>query len=383
MRGEKRNFVIGLNSGTSFDGVDAVLVKFIEDSIKPYFIDGVVCEYPGAIEEKIRRLINAETRHVVSLQEISQLNFLLGEIFADAALKIMKKNKLGIEDILLIGSHGQTIFHMPRLEVISGKKIRSTFQIGESSVIAQRTRIITVSNFRESDIACGGQGAPLVPFLDYVFFGKDKEIKATLNIGGIANVTLVDKNLSPLAFDIGPGNALIDLACKKYFGMDYDDNGKIAKNGKILYKKVENALRDEYFREKPPKTTGKEYFNNAFIQKYFSNVRKKEDKIATITYFTARTIQEAFIDFVFPKHDVKEIVVSGGGVRNKTLMKQLALLLPDIKFTISDKYGLPSKYKEAILFATLAYTCYKGIPNNVPSCTGAKKKVILGKVTEV
>lgn len=380
----KNNLVIGLNSGTSFDGIDVALVNFKEKNLKPNFIDGFVYEYPRSVKEELRQLIEyTEALHKTPLLAISQLNFLLGEIFADAALKIIKKNKLTTKDIFLIGSHGQTIFHKGDFENILGKKIRSSFQIGESSVIAQRTRIKTVSNFRESDIACGGQGAPLMPFLDFLFFGKDKGLKATLNIGGIANISIVGKNITPIGFDTGPGNSLIDLACKKYFNKDYDNSGELAKKGKIIYKKVKNALKNEYFRKKPPKTTGKEYFNCLFIEKYFLDIRNKKDMIATLTYFTARSIHQAFIDYIYPKYDIKEIIISGGGTKNKILTKNLMVLLPDIRFTISDKYGLPSKFKEAILFATLAYTCYKGIPNNIPSCTGAKNKVVLGKMTFV
>ncbi len=385
-------YVIGLNSGTSFDGIDVALVKFKTGSLIPKFIDGILCEYPKVVKDKVGNLI-IETCHGmsqrgVSLREISQLNFLLGELFADAALQIIKKNKLKSKDILLIASHGQTVFHHPQIEEIGKYKVRSTLQIGESSIIAQKTGITTVSNFREADIAAGGQGAPLVPYLDWVIFNKSKNIKAVLNIGGISNVTIVGKNIIPIAFDIGPGNALIDLLAKSY-KKDFDQDGKLALRGNVYFSCVEKALKDPYFNKKPPKSTGKEYFNLAFIKKYFSKIKKKEDKIATITYFTARTIQYSFQKFVFPQYKVDELVISGGGIKNKTLMKYLKKLITVEAYshmpllTISNKYGLPSKYKEAILFALLGYTCHLGKTNNIPSCTGAKKKVILGKITEV
>ena len=378
-----QKYIIGLNSGTSFDGIDVALVRFKKGDLKPIFINGVVYEYPKVVKERIRKLISGiGTIHELSLQSASQLNFLLGEIFADAALKIIKKNKLKQKDVLLIASHGQTIYHHPQIEQISNYKIRSTFQIGESSVIAQKTGIKTVSNFREADIANGGQGAPLMPYLDWTLFNKSKNIKAVLNIGGIANVTVVGKDITPIAFDTGPGNALIDLVSQKYFKKDFDKDGKVAQKGKIFFKLIDKALKDYYFKIKPPKSTGKEYFNESFLKKYFLKIKKKEDKLATLTYLTAKSIQKSLENFVFPKFNISEIVISGGGIRNKTLIKHLKKLLPKIKLSISDKYKVPSKYKEAILFALLGYTCHLGKTNNT-SCTGAKKKAILGKITNV
>ena len=383
-----KNYVIGISSGTSFDGIDVALVKFTNKSLTPRFVDGIVYEYPKIIKDRIRKLI-IETCHGMSqrsgihLSESSQLNFLLGEIFGEAVLQIIEKNKLKSKNILLIGSHGQTIFHHPQIEEFGKYKVRSTLQIGESSIIAQRTGIKTVSNFREADIAAGGQGAPLVPYLDWTVFNKSKNVKAVLNIGGISNVTIVGKNVVPIAFDIGPGNALIDLLAKDYFKKDFDQGGKLALKGSVYFSCVEKALKDLYFNKKPPKSTGKEYFNLSFIKKYSSEIKKKEDKIATLTYFTARTIQYSFQKFVFPRYKVDELVISGGGIKNKTLMRTLKLLFPNLTISSSDKYDLPSKYKEAILFALLGYTCHLGKTNNIPSCTGAKKKVILGKITEV
>lgn len=374
------NLVIGLNSGTSFDGVDVALVKF--SSVNKFeFVDGLIYEYPSRIKEKIRAVISGNIDSCSLLKEISQLNFLLGEVFADAALRIIKKNKLKKENILLIASHGQTIFHHPNIEHIASYKVRSTLQLGESSVISARTGIDVVSNFREADIAVGGHGAPLISFMDNVCFGKSKHSKAILNIGGISNVTVVGKNIEPIAFDIGPGNALIDLVAKDLFRKEFDFNGTFARKGNVDYKVVEIALKDSFFKRKPPKTTGKEYFNSSFIRKYFSGIKNKEDKIATVTFFTARVIQQAFNDFIFFKYKVDEIISSGGGIKNKTLMNHLMKLIPSVRFSNSDKYGLPYKYKEAILFALLGYTCKKKIKNNIPSCTGAKKKAILGKMT--
>ena len=380
-----QNLVIGLNSGTSFDGIDTVLVKFKKGSLKPVFVDGLIYEYPKSIKEKIRTLIT-DTRtcpRISLLQTISQLNFLLGEMFATAVLKIIKRNNLNSKDILLVASHGQTIYHHPKIENIARHKIRSTFQLGESTVIAQRTRIKTISNFREGDIACGGQGAPLMPFLDWVIFNKEQEVVTILNLGGIANITVCGKNTIPIAFDIGPANALIDLISTKYFKKDFDKDGKLARKGKVHCNLIEQALRDLYFKKKPPKSTGKEYFNFNFIQKYFATIKRKEDKLATVTFLTAKTIEKAFKNFIFPRFKVNKIVISGGGIKNKTLINHLRELLPGLQLVSSDKYGFPTQYKEAILFALLGYTCHLKKPNNMPSCTGAKRRVILGKITEV
>ena len=378
----KKKYVIGLNSGTSFDGIDVALVKFSRN-LKVKLVDGFVYEYPMVVRERIRKLINPYVgagRDLHLLREISQLNFLLGEIFAEAALKIIKKNKLKQENILLIASHGQTIYHHPETESFGKYKISSTFQIGESSVISARTSIKVISNFREADIAAGGQGAPLMPYLDHVYFGNSKNLKAILNIGGISNVTVVGEGIIPIAFDIGPGNALIDMISKKYFNKEFDVDGKLAKDGKVISRFVEIALKDPYFKNKPPKSTGKEYFNLRFVEKYFSKIRNKEDKIATVTYFSAKVIEKAFNDFIFPKYKVKELVISGGGLKNIVLVNHLKELLLNLRFSTSDKYGLPYKCKEAILFALLGYTCHLKKPNNIPSCTGAKEKIILGKI---
>lgn len=374
-----KKYVIGINSGTSFDGVDVALVEFKKNNLIPRFIDGIIYPLPKNVKKLIGAAIVGSSRDC-SLHGISQLNFVLGEIFAAAALKIVKKNKLKSKEVLLIGSHGQTIYHVPKYEKFGKYKIRSTFQIGEASVISQRTGIKTISNFREADISAGGSGAPLMPFLDYIFFKNSKNIKAVLNIGGISNITIVGKNITPIAFDIGPGNALIDLVCKKYFNRDFDKDGKIANSGDVDIKSVNAALKDQYFKIKPPKSTGKEYFNEVFIKKYFSSIKDKKDLLSTLTYFSAACIEKAFYDFIFPKYDVNELIISGGGVKNKTLITDLQYLFPDLAISSSDQYGIPYKYKEAVLFALLAYTSHFGIKNNIPPSTGAKKSVVLGKI---
>jgi anhydro-N-acetylmuramic acid kinase len=369
---KKNPYIIGINSGTSFDGIDVALVRFKGKSLSPIFIDGISIKYPRRIKEKIRMVINAGAIHELPQRTITSLDSHLGEIFSGAALKIIKKHKLKKEDILLIGSHGQTVYHKPRVKSV---------QLGDGKTIAKKTGIKTVYDFRTSDIKAGGEGAPLVPFLDHIVFNKSKNIKGILNIGGISNITIVGKNCTPTAFDIGPGNALIDLISKKYFNKDYDKDGLFAGKGEVYLKLIDRALKDKYFKAKPPKSTGKEYFNEKFIKKYFSKIKNKYDLIATTTCFSAECIEQALYDFVFPKYNLNELVISGGGLKNKALIYHLQSLLTDIRFSSSDQYDLPYQYKEAMLFALLGYTCHLGIPSNIPSCTGAKRKVVLGKIT--
>lgn len=366
----KKNLAIGINSGTSFDGIDVALVKFKGKDLKPIFLNGVSYNFPKSIKDKISKIIRRGFHNTSSI-EILKLDTALGSQFADAALKAMKKYKLKKEDVLLIGSHGQTIYHKPRVKSV---------QIGDGEIIAKKTGIKTAYDFREADIKAGGEGAPLMPFLDQTIFSKSKNIKCILNIGGISNITIVGKNKTPIAFDIGPGNALIDLATSLYFKKDFDKDGIIAKKGTVNLKAIHKALKDSYFKRKPPKSTGKEYFNKKFIDKYFSSIKNKNDLIATLTFFSAECIEQALYDFVFPKYDVTELVISGGGLKNNTLISSLQLLLPDLRFSSSDEYGLPYKYKEAILFALLGYTCHLQIPSNIPTSTGAIKRVVLGKI---
>ncbi len=374
----KDNFVIGINSGTSFDGIDIALVRFKSNDLNPHFITGSSFSFPGIVKNKLRNLIVKNNK--TTLEEISQLNFLLGEIFADCTVKFLKKNKLKPKDILLVACHGQTIYHHPKIESISGYKIRSTFQIGESSIISNKTGIKTISNFREADISIGGEGAPLMPLLDNVIFGSLKETIAILNIGGISNVSIVGKNISPIAFDIGPGNALLDLISKQYFNSDYDKDGKIAKSGKVDFKLIDKAIKDPYFLKRPPKSTGKEYFNSQFINKYFSKIKSKKDLLATLNYLSAKSIEESFKKYVFPKYKIKELIVSGGGVKNKTLINHIKTLMPNLKVKESSEYDISPKYKEAILFAFLGYKCHLQIPSRILS-KGSQKESILGKIS--
>ena len=354
-------------SGTSADGVDAAVVDIKNNKVGLLAFDTFA--YSKTLRKNILELGEQKTCQPA---DISNLNFLIGEVFADAAIKLCKKNKINLKTIDLIGSHGQTIYHKPAC---------NTLQIGEPSVIAYRTGITTVADFRPKDIAAGGQGAPLVPFADY-FLLKDKKLnRAVQNIGGITNVTYLPANCKPkdiIAFDTGPGNMIIDrlvyLATKGK--QNFDRDGKIAAKGTVNIKLLNEMMAHPYFHRKPPKTTGREMFGREYADAFYKKL-SNEDTIATATALTAISIAQSYKRFLPRLPD--EIILCGGGARNKTLVKMLRQNIKS-KILFTDDFGINSDAKEAVSFAILAYATIKGIANNVPSATGAKKAVILGKV---
>lgn len=367
--------VIGLMSGTSCDSIDAGLCEVYPDmTVK--LIKGINYKYPVHIKEKIFQIFRDEA----TVSDICQMNFAIGECFANAANILTEE--FGKPDF--ISSHGQTIFHYPFDEKIDDVSIKSTLQIGESSVIAQKTGCMVVSNFREADIAQGGQGAPLVCFADEKWFrGKDKKNFAIQNIGGISNVTVVSKDYDTFGFDTGLGNIMIDYCASKYFSLHYDKDGKIASEGIVSDSWLECLLQDEYYFVEPPKSTGREYFNPKYIENALKYAPKDpKDILATVTALTAKTIAEAYERFIYPNVGIHEAVICGGGAYNKTLMKFLRSYLPSyIELKTCEDYGISNNFKEVMAFALLGYCTYYGISNNLPCCTGAKKRVVLGKIT--
>lgn len=335
--------VLGLMSGTSADGVSAAVIETEPFRVLEYR----TVAYPRAVRGRILALRDATAR------ELCEANFLLGELFARAALRMRTKFDL-------VGSHGQTVYHVPG---------RSTLQIGEPSVIAERTGRTVVADFRPRDIAAGGQGAPLVPFFDRAVFGG-KRGRALLNLGGIANVTFVDGGR---AFDTGPGNCLIDEAVRRLGKGDFDRGGRIAASGRVDVALLERWLAHPYFRRKPPKSTGRELFSWEFV-----GVRPTPDVVATLTVLTGRTVAEA-IRRHGPK-DLQEVIVSGGGVYNRTLMRHLEWMLWPVVPRPSSVYGLHPLAKEPAAFALLAAETLRGRPGNVPSATGARRAAVLGKI---
>lgn len=366
--------VIALMSGTSCDSIDAGFCEVFPDkSVK--LIHGINYSYPEHVKAKIFQLFRGEA----GIKDICQMNFVIGKCFADAANALI--SEFGKPDF--IASHGQTVYHYPFDEKIDDISLKSTLQIGESSVIAQETGCLTISNFREADMAQNGQGAPLVCFADEKWFkGRGKNF-AIQNIGGISNVTVISQDYDTFGFDTGLGNIMIDYCMGKYFGKAYDKDGEVASSGVVSDSWLECLLSDEYYFLEPPKSTGREYFSPNYIENILRMAPDEpKDIIATVTALTAKTIAQAYERFIYPNVGIHEAVICGGGAYNKTLMKMLRTYLPrHIDLTTCEDYGISNNFKEVMAFALLGYCTYYGIPNNLPCCTGAKKRVVLGKLT--
>lgn len=365
--------VIALMSGTSCDSIDAGLCEVYPDmTVK--LIQGINYKYPEHIRAKIFQLFRGEA----SVKDICQMNFAIGKCFAEACKVLI--SEFGKPDF--ISSHGQTIYHYPFDKKIDGINLKSTLQIGESSVIAQETNCLTISNFREADMAQGGQGAPLVCFADEKWFKNKGKNFAIQNIGGISNVTVVSKDFDTFGFDTGLGNIMIDYCMNKYFSLPYDKDGEIAKEGTISDSWLACLLQDEYYFMDPPKSTGREYFSPKYIENTLKFAPKNpKDIIATVTALTAKTIADSYERFIYPNVGIHEAVICGGGAYNKTLMKYLRTYLPSyIDLKTCEDYGISNNFKEVMAFALLGYCTYYGIPNNLPCCTGAKKRVVMGKL---
>ncbi|HEX5230477.1 MAG TPA: anhydro-N-acetylmuramic acid kinase [Bryobacteraceae bacterium] len=347
--------VAGLISGTSVDGIDVAVVD-IGDGI--HVVSTSTIPYPDDVRAAILSVSNAVT-HTAT---IARLNFLLGELFAEAVMQC----GVPLETIELIGSHGQTIFHEGEPVELCGRRIASTLQIGEAAVIADRTGIETIADFRTADMAAGGKGAPLVPFLDYQLFRHAEHARVALNVGGIANITVIPANAKPdevIAFDTGPGNMVMDAVAPPF-----DREGERARAGKVNAQLLDRLLADPYYDRESPKSCGREQYGADFV-------RSSGIDIATATELTARTIAGAVNRYPA----TREVIVSGGGAHNRYLMERLAALIP-ARVTTSAEFGIGVDSKEAILFALLAYQTYHGRAGNLPSATGARRPVILGKI---
>lgn len=370
-------------SGTSLDGIDIALVR-IQNSgrdTKAELIDFLTLPFSEEIRQEIVDSISIERSNV---QLICSLNFKLGYLFADAVKQICKCNNLSLSEIAVIGSHGQTIYHQPEQE---GNFIPSTLQIGEPAVIAYETNTVVVSNFRTMDMAAGGQGAPLVPYTEWILYGSETKSRLLQNIGGIGNVTVMPKAASledVYAFDTGPGNMIIDELCRKLFNIPYDKGGKLAAKGTVNKELLKRCMDIPYITAKPPKSTGRELFGKQFVDKIIEqyNHISKYDLLATMTMFTAKTIAENYRRFIFPNLQVDEVIVGGGGSYNDKLLAMLRELLQnECEVLTQEDIGLSSEAKEAVAFAILANETMNGNCSNVPSATGAKHPVILGNIT--
>jgi anhydro-N-acetylmuramic acid kinase len=369
--------VCGIMSGTSLDGIDVAIVDIRGRKIEPIAVHSV--PYPKAVREAILGVSNTMT-HSAS---ISRLHVLLGELCAEAVRATCRLKRIPLDSIALCGMHGQTIFHEGAPVNFLGRFVASTFQIGDPAVVAERTGLRTISNFRERDIAAGGQGAPLVPYVDYLLFRHARIGRGALNIGGIANITVLPAGAARedvIAFDTGPGNMIIDaLVYRLTKGeQNCDRDGRIARRAKIHTRLLAAMLSDPYFTLPPPKTTGREQFGGEFINGLIAIGIPIEDLIATATEFSARSIAAAISNYA---DRVKEVIASGGGVRNRWLMRRLRELLPGFDLRTSADFGIDPDAKEAIAFAVLAHEFAKGRPGNLPSATGARRTVLLGRDT--
>ena len=372
--------VAGLISGTSVDAIDVALVDLrgagLGLRVRP--LAHYSFPYPPGAREAILGISNTNT-HTAA---VARCNVLVGEWFADAVQRACRRAKIPLSRVGLIGSHGQTIFHQGRREKLLGRAVACTLQIGEPAVIASRTGVDVVADFRPADLAADGQGAPLVPYVDYLLFRSPRVNRVALNIGGIGNLTSIPAGATPeqvIAFDTGPGNMILDALADHFSrGRErYDRDGRRAARGRVHVPLLRELLRDPYFRQRPPKSAGREQYGAEFVADLLSHGLAPADLMGTVTQFTAVSIALGIRRFaVWPG----EVIVSGGGLRNPQLMARLAAFLPGVRLRTSHDFGIDSDAKEAIAFAVLAYETWHRRPSNLPSATGARRPVILGKV---
>lgn len=357
------------------DGTDACLVR-LSDDYTFEILNSYSIEYKTDLRDKLLSVAVGNG----TVEDVCFLNFIVGEHFAKCANELIKKSGLKKSDIDFISTHGQTICHIPKENEIGGYRTSSTLQIGDISVIAERTGITTIGDFRPKDMAAGGQGAPLVPYADEKIFGKNV-CRAIQNIGGISNVTILSSKCPTFAFDTGLGNMLIDYYSNKFFGAQYDKNAEFAKRGKIDEKWLSVLLQDDYYDIIPPKSTGREHFNDKYAENILKSApENKFDIIRTITELTAKTIYDAYEKFVFPKTSIDEVVIGGGGAYNPVLMESLQKCFGKIPVKTHEDFGINNKHKECLAFAILGLNTLLKRTNNVPSCTGANRNVVMGKI---
>jgi anhydro-N-acetylmuramic acid kinase len=375
--------VAGVMSGTSADGVDVALVRLRGRRFRTRFelIEHCAFPYPAAIRKAVLKAMNAQS---IAVSELARLNFLLAEIYADCVQRTQRSAGVTCE---LVGCHGQTIYHQGLAAKYLGRTLACTWQIGDGSVLATRLGIPVVSDFRPADMAAGGLGAPLVPFLDLLVFRHPRRGRIVQNIGGIGNLTAIPAAGRPeqvRAFDTGPGNMVIDAVCEKLFSKPMDDGGKLAAKGHVLGAVLAEQMKHPFFRRKGPRTAGREEFGREYVREFLKQCRRaeKHDTLATATALTARSIGQAVR--VLSKRDrYHDLFVSGGGTRNRTLMDMIRSEVADLGMNLlpTDAVGVPSQAKEAIAFAVLAYQSWHREASNVPGATGASREVILGKVS--
>lgn len=393
--------VAGIMSGTSADGIDVALVKITprrstrisqdrtspERSPRIELLAYLAVAYPAGIRKRVLQVMNSPGE---SVADLSRLHWRLGQLYAEALQVALQKHPVHLD---LIGCHGQTIYHQGVPQRYLGGRVACTWQMGEASVIAERLGVPVVSDFRPADLAVGGQGAPLVPLLDYIVFRDRKRNRVLQNLGGIGNLTVIRANAAPedvFAFDTGPANMVIDAIVAECFRKKYDARGSIAVRGRVLDSVVTTALSGKFFQAPPPKSAGREEFGREYAARFLAQCRRHskrgEDAVATATALTAASIGLAWKQFVQPTLPAgpTDYILAGGGAKNQALVKMLEAELSEagnISLRTSEDFGMPAAAKEAVAFALLAYQTWNGLPGNLPTATGAKRPVILGKIT--
>jgi anhydro-N-acetylmuramic acid kinase len=399
--------VAGVMSGTSADGINVALVRFADRGatgaspvqaqtrrkigaltgggarLSITLLGHEEFPFPARVRRMILEMMNAE---LASVADLARLNFLLGELYAEAVAKTARKHRAKLD---LVGCHGQTLYHQGVSASFLGRKLAVTWQTGEAAVISARLGVPVVSDFRPADMAAGGKGAPLVPFLDYFLYRDQRVGRIAQNIGGIANLTAIPAGATSrqiVAFDTGPGNMVIDAVMQELFDRPYDCDGKVAGSGQALETVIRQLMRAPFFRQHPPRTAGREQFGREYVSQFVQLCRGagKPDVVATATALTARSIADAIQRFVLPRQkSYRELIVSGGGAKNPTLLAMLRNELAPlgIELRVSDEFGVPTEAKEAVAFAVLAHETWHRRPSNVPSATGAKRAAILGKIS--
>jgi len=379
--------VAGVMSGTSADGIDVAIVRIAPAKLKPRLtlLAHEAFPFPAALRRAVLAAMDAKS---TSTAELARLNWRLGLAYAEAVKETSRKHKMKLD---LVGCHGQTLYHQSRSESYAGREFSCTWQAGEAQAITAALGVPVVSNFRPADMLAGGQGAPLVPLLDYVLFADAKRGRVLQNIGGIANLTAIPAGAGAdklIAFDTGPGNMVIDWLAQKLFGKAFDRNGALAAKGTVLGPVLSAALRHRYFSLRPPKTAGREQFGRTYAAEFLAACRRhsktNHDALATATELTAETIARSYAQFVRAQmkgHEV-DFIVSGGGARNSTLVQMLAARLEPMgcEVTTTETFGMPAEAKEAAAFALLAWQSWHRLPGNVTAATGAKRAVVLGQV---
>jgi len=370
-------------SGTSADGVDAALVEWPDGpEARPFRLVAFHADpFPSSLQQRIHRLAAGRVPAGEALRELAALDVALGERFAEAALAVCRAAGVDPDAIDAVASHGQTVAHHPEL--------RATLQIGDPSVIAERTGLTTVADFRPRDVAAGGEGAPLAPFFHYAAFAEPREGRVALNLGGIANVSWIPPGAGPddvVAFDVGPANALLDGVVRaQSSGRErMDRDGARALRGRVDAHLLSRLLDDEFLRRPPPKSTGRERYGTAeaeaLAREWREHGRAPDDLVATLAAFTVEAVRRACAELLGPSARVDRLLVGGGGAENPALMQGLARALPGARVEPFDAAGVPARAAEAMAFSLLGRNALLGIPNHLPRCTGARRAVVLGEI---